>query len=146
MNITIEFFIFDQIWRNQCIKFKPKLTIFNFWVKLALKGCFQPKRKDFKHQITLKVTLKKYKPNGEIEFRPFYFNSATKTVINHKFSLDKSFQEIVSTCKKRSLKQKKEHHHRILHNHIILGSKFQLQHTILIFWNKFPIKRSIVKR
>ena len=30
--------------------------------------------KGFKYQITLKVTLKKYKPNGEIEFRPVYFN------------------------------------------------------------------------
>ena len=37
--------------------------------------------------------LKKYKPNGEIEFRPAYFNSTTKTVINHKFSLENSFQE-----------------------------------------------------
>ena len=33
----------------------------------------------FKHQITLKGMLKKYKPNGEIEFRPVYFNSTTKT-------------------------------------------------------------------
>ena len=37
--------------------------------------------------------LKKYKPNGEIEFRPVYFNSTTKTVINHKFSLENSFPE-----------------------------------------------------
>ena len=51
--------------------------------------------KGFKYQITLKVTLKKYKPNGEIEFRPVYFNSATKTVINHKFSLENAFQEIL---------------------------------------------------
>ena len=39
--------------------------------------------------------LKKYKPNGEIEFRPVYFNSATKTVINHRFRLENSFQEIL---------------------------------------------------
>ena len=39
--------------------------------------------------------LKKYKPIGEIEFRPVYFNSTTKTVTNHKFSLDKSFQEFL---------------------------------------------------
>ena len=39
--------------------------------------------------------LKKYKPNGEIEFRSVFFNSTTKTVINCKFSLDKSFQEIL---------------------------------------------------
>ena len=51
--------------------------------------------KGFKYQITLKVTLKKYKPNGGIEFITVYFNSTTKTVINHKFSLDKSFQEIL---------------------------------------------------
>ena len=35
--------------------------------------------KGFKYQITLKVILKKYKPNGEIEFDPVYFNSARKT-------------------------------------------------------------------
>ena len=28
--------------------------------------------KDFKYQIMLKVILKQYKPNGEIEFRPVY--------------------------------------------------------------------------
>ena len=47
--------------------------------------------KGFNYQIMLKVMLKKYKPNGEIEFRPFYFNSTTKTVINHKFSLGNAF-------------------------------------------------------
>ena len=39
--------------------------------------------------------LKKYKPNGEIEFVPFYFNSTTKTVINHNFGLENVFQEIL---------------------------------------------------
>ena len=50
--------------------------------------------KGFKYQITLKVSLKKYKPNGEIEFTPVYFDS-TKTVINHKFSVENAFQEIL---------------------------------------------------
>ena len=39
--------------------------------------------------------LKKINPNGKIEFRTVYFNSTTKTVINHKFSLENTFQEIV---------------------------------------------------
>ena len=39
--------------------------------------------------------LKKYKPNGEIEFTPVYFNSSTKTIINHRYKLDQSFQEIL---------------------------------------------------
>ena len=39
--------------------------------------------------------LKKYKSNGEIEFAPVYFNLATKTVINHRFRLESSFQEIL---------------------------------------------------
>ena len=51
--------------------------------------------KGFKYQITLKVELKKCKPEGEIEFSPVYFNSTRKIVINHKFDLDKSFQEIL---------------------------------------------------
>ena len=49
--------------------------------------------KDFKYQITVKFLLKKYKLNGEIEFAPVYFNSATKTVINHIFKLESSFEE-----------------------------------------------------
>ena len=53
------------------------------------------KTKGFKYQITLKVVFKKFKPNGETEFMPVYFNSTTKTVINHKFSLENSFQEIL---------------------------------------------------
>ena len=39
--------------------------------------------------------LRRYKPNAEIEFRPVYFNSTTKTVINHKFSLGNAFEEIL---------------------------------------------------
>ena len=51
--------------------------------------------KGFKNQITVKVLLKKYKLNGEIEFASVYFNSVTKTVINHRFKLENSFQEIL---------------------------------------------------
>ena len=52
--------------------------------------------KSFKYQITVKVLLSKHKENGDIEFAPVYFNSATKTVINSdKYMLDKSFQEIL---------------------------------------------------
>ena len=51
--------------------------------------------KGFKYQITVKVSLKKYKLNGEIEFAPVYFNSVTKTVINHRFRLENYFQEIL---------------------------------------------------
>ena len=43
--------------------------------------------KGLKYQNTVKVVLKKYKLNEEIEFTPVYFNSTAKTVINHKFSL-----------------------------------------------------------
>ena len=46
----------------------------------------------FKYQIIVKVLLKKYKPNGEIEFTPIYFNASTKTVINQGYKLNKSFQ------------------------------------------------------
>ena len=39
--------------------------------------------------------LKKYKPDGEIEFKPVYFNLTTKTLINHRFKLENYFQEIL---------------------------------------------------
>ena len=45
-------------------------------------------------RITVKILLKKYK-GTEIEFSPVYFNSTTKTVMSHKFDLDKSFQKIL---------------------------------------------------
>ena len=51
--------------------------------------------KGFKCQITVKVLLKKYKPNGEVEFAPVYFNSAKKLIINDRFKLEKFFQEIL---------------------------------------------------
>ena len=43
----------------------------------------------------MQFLLKKYKPNGETEFAPVYFNSVTKLVINHRFKLGESFQEIL---------------------------------------------------
>ena len=49
----------------------------------------------FNNQITVKVVLKKCKHNGEIEFAPVYFNSVTKPVINHRFRLENTFQEIL---------------------------------------------------
>ena len=51
--------------------------------------------KGFKYQITVEVLLKKYKHNEEIEFRQDYFNSVTKTVTNHIFKLEKSFEEVL---------------------------------------------------
>ena len=47
--------------------------------------------------MTMKVLLRKYKEDGDIEFAPVYFNSTTKAVINsNKYNLVKSFQEILS--------------------------------------------------
>ena len=63
--------------------------------KLSIKDLFSDLlngTKGFKYQITVKILLKKYKLNGEIEFRPVYVNSVTKTVTNHRFKLESSFQ------------------------------------------------------
>ena len=51
--------------------------------------------KGFKYQITVKILLKKYKLNEEIECAPVYFNSVTKFVINNRFKLKESYQEIL---------------------------------------------------
>ena len=44
----------------------------------------------------------------------------------------------------RSKRAKNKNHHQILDIRISLGSKFQLQQIILIFWNKFPKKRTLL--
>ena len=67
-------------------------------IKLSIKDFFSDllnETKGFNYQTTAKVLLKKYKHNGEIEFAPVYFNSVTKTVINHRFRLENYFQEIL---------------------------------------------------
>ena len=51
--------------------------------------------KGFKYQITVKVLLRKDEQNGYKEFAPAYFNSTTKIVINFKYDLEKSFQEVL---------------------------------------------------
>ena len=63
--------------------------------KLSIKNLFNDlfnELKGFKYQITLEVLFKKYKRNGEIEFRLVYFNSLTKTVRNQMFRFEKSFE------------------------------------------------------
>ena len=59
--------------------------------KLSIKNLFSDllnETKAFKYQITVKVLLKKYKLNREIEFRLVYFNSKTKRIINRGFKLE----------------------------------------------------------
>ena len=49
--------------------------------RLSIKDLFSDllnETKGFKYQITVKVLLKNYKLNGEIETAPVYFNSVTK--------------------------------------------------------------------
>ena len=66
--------------------------------KLSIKNLLNDilnETKVFKYQITLKALLKKCKLDEEIEFRRVYFNSVIKTVINRRFKLESSFQEIL---------------------------------------------------
>ena len=51
--------------------------------------------KGFEYQITVNVSLRKHKGNGDIEFAIVCFNSTTKALINIKYMVDKSFQEIL---------------------------------------------------
>ena len=66
--------------------------------KLSIKNLFSDllnELKGFKYQITVEVLLKKYKHNGEIEFRLVYFNSVTKTATNEIFKSENSYEEIL---------------------------------------------------
>ena len=66
--------------------------------KSSIKDLFSnrlKKTKGLKHQIIVKVLLKKYKHTGEIEFSLVYFNSLKKTVINDRLRLKRYFQELL---------------------------------------------------
>ena len=62
--------------------------------KWSIKDSFNDLLNEAKVPNNTKNYIKKYKPK-EIEFAPVYFNSTTKTVINHKFSLENALQEIL---------------------------------------------------
>ena len=67
--------------------------------KLSIKNLFSNlinEMKGFKYQETVKVLLKNISLiNGKIEFTPVCFNSLSELVINHRYKLNKSFQEIL---------------------------------------------------
>ena len=87
--------------------------------------------KGFKYQITAKILFQKYK-DTEIEFSPVYFNSKTKTVLNHKIDLDKSFQKISHRTDNWSMKDLVG-----LLNQLILNTLvFQLLEIIRTFLHK----------
>ena len=78
------------------LPFYEQLDVIETDQALSIKNLFSDllnETKGFKYQITAKVLLKKYKLDGENEFRPVYFNSFTNTVTNHRFKLESSFQE-----------------------------------------------------
>ena len=87
----------DQAFRGYAMSYKVEIVerkdpIVQFKTsKSGIKDLFNDilnETKGFKYQINVKVLLKKYKINGEIEFTLVYFNSLTKTVINHRFRLE----------------------------------------------------------
>ena len=60
---------------------KKYLIVQSEAIKSSIKDLFNDllnETKGFKFQITVKVLLKKYKHNAEIEFTPVYVNSSTK--------------------------------------------------------------------
>ena len=102
----------DQVFWDNAMSYKVEIVekkdpILQLKVsKSSIKDLFNDllnEAKDFKYQFTVKVLLKKYKHNGQIEFAPVYFNSFTRTVINHKFKLENSFQDILWTFSRKFL-------------------------------------------
>ena len=73
-----------------------KILLCNLWSLALAKKSFN-NINNSRAQVSrlVKVLLRKHKENGDIEIDPVYFNSTTKTAINFKFDLHKSFQEIL---------------------------------------------------
>ena len=54
------------------------------------------KKKGFKYIISVKISLKKRINNNEFDPKTLYFNSLVKTVINQRYRLIDSFEEILN--------------------------------------------------
>ena len=53
-------------------------------------------KKGFRYIINVKITLKKWINDNEFDPKTFYFNSLIKTVINWRYHLNDSFEEILN--------------------------------------------------
>ena len=57
---------------------------------------YKEKKRSFKYIISVKITLKKWIEDNEFDPRAVYFNSPVKTVINQRYRLNDSFEEILN--------------------------------------------------
>ena len=67
--------------------------------KNSIKNLFDEllrERRGFKYIISVKITLKKRINNNEFDPKTLYFNSLIKTVINRRYHLNDSFEEILN--------------------------------------------------
>ena len=53
-------------------------------------------KRDFKYVLSTKIILKKRINNNEHKYSTVYFNSLVKTVINRRYHLNDSFEEILN--------------------------------------------------
>ena len=67
--------------------------------KNSIKNLFDEllrEKRGFKYIISVKITLKKRIDDNEFDPRTLYFNSLVKTVINQRYRLNDSFEEILN--------------------------------------------------
>ena len=68
-------------------------------IKNSIKNLFDKllrEKRGFKYIISVKITLKKRINDKEFEFTVLYFNSLIKMVINRRYHLNDSFEEILN--------------------------------------------------
>ena len=67
--------------------------------KNSIKNLFDEllrEKRGFKYIISVKITLKKRINDNEFDTKTLHFNSQTKTVINRRYNLNDSFEEILN--------------------------------------------------
>ena len=68
-------------------------------IKNSIKNLFDEllrEKRGFKYIISVKITLKKRINDNEFNLKTIYFNSPIKTVINRRYHLNDSFEEILN--------------------------------------------------
>ena len=70
-----------------------------FLSKNSIKSLFNDllrEKRGFKYILSTKIILKKHINNNETKYSTVYFNSITKTIINKRYHLNESFEQILN--------------------------------------------------
>ena len=89
---------YAEIYKSEIINTRNLSDLLSV-IKNSIKNLFDEllrKKRGFKYFISVKITLKKRINDNEFNLKTLYFNSLIKTVINRRYNLNDSYEEVLN--------------------------------------------------